>query len=121
MSWIDICAAIAAQRHCHSVVVTASIDQLSFVAPAYTGWVITLKSSVNYVHKTSMEVGVRADAENPRTGEIFHISTAYTTFVSIGSDGKPKIVPPLILESDVDRRRNSEASRRREVRLQEKK
>ena len=62
MSWMDICAAIAAQRHSRRPVVTASIDALSFVAPVYIGWIVNLKASINYVSKTSMEVGVRADA-----------------------------------------------------------
>lgn len=117
MSWIDICAAISAQRHSNCSVVTASIDQMAFVAPAYTGWVVNLKSSVNYVHKTSMEVGVRADAENPRTGETFHIASAYTTFVALGSNGKPILVPDLILDTAEERRRFNEAQTRRENRL----
>ena len=88
MSWIDIAAAIASQRHSAKEVVTASIDQLSFVAPVYKGWVVNLKASVNFVAKTSMEVGVRVDAENPKTGETFHTVSAYLTFVALGSNGK---------------------------------
>lgn len=121
MSWIDIAGAIAAQRHSNKEVVTASIDQLDFVAPVFKGWVVNLKSSVNYTSKTSMEVGVRVDAENPKTGETFHTASAYCTFVALGSNGKPIEVPELILESDEDRRRYSEAKERRAVRLQHKK
>lgn len=117
MSWIDICAAIAAQRHANCEVVTASVDHLNFVAPVYKGWVVNLKSSVNFVSKTSMEVGVRVDAENPRTGEVFHTASAYLTFVALGSDGKPRAIPSLELESEEDRRRNQSAETRRKHRL----
>lgn len=117
VSWIDIAAAIAAQRHSQSVVVTASIDQMSFVAPVYSGWIVNLLASVNYVARTSMEVGVRVDAENPRTGEKFHTASAYLTFVSLGPDGKPVPVPALQLETAADERRHSEAQLRRESRL----
>lgn len=121
MSWIDIAAAIAAQRHCNKEVVTASIDRLDFVAPVYKGWVVNLKSSVNFTSKTSMEVGVRVDAENPKTGETFHTASAYLTFVAIGSDGKPTPIPQLELENDEDRRRFARAQERRSVRLKERK
>ncbi len=117
MAWIDIAAAIAAQRHSNKSVVTASIDQLNFLAPVYKGWVVNLVASVNFVSKTSMEVGVRVDAENPQTGEHFHTASAYLTFVALGSDGKPTRVPELILETEEDRRRSADAQHRREVRL----
>lgn len=117
MSWIDIAAAICAQRHCNKEVVTASIDELSFVAPVYKGWVVNLKASVNFVAKTSMEIGVRVDAENPKTGETFHTSSAYMTFVCLGSNGKPAPVPELVLETDSDRRRHEAARLRREERI----
>lgn len=120
MSWIDIAGAIAAQRHCKRDVVTASIDDLHFVAPVYKGWVVNLKASVNYVSRTSMEVGVRVDAENPRTGETFHTSSAYLTFVALNAHGKPTEVPQLILETDHERRRAEDAKRRREFRLKRK-
>ena len=117
MAWIDIAAPIAAQRHSNKSVVTASIDQLNFLAPVYKGWVVNLVASVNFVSKTSMEVGVRVDAENPQTGEHFHTASAYLTFVALGSDGKPTRVPELILETEEDRRRSADAQHRREVRL----
>lgn len=120
MSWIDIAAAISAQRHSHRPVVTASIDALNFVAPAYTGWVINLKASVNFVSRTSMEVGVRVDAENPIEGKFHHVASAYATFVALGDDGKPCPVPKLILETDEQKRRYEDAKRRREVRLANK-
>lgn len=118
MSWIDICGAISAQRHSQCDVVTASVDDLHFIAPVYKGWVVNLKAGVNYVSKTSMEVGVRVEAENPRTGDIFHTSSAYLTFVAIGKDGKPVPVPPLLLETDEERRRHQDAQTRRSLRLQ---
>lgn len=118
MSWIDIAAAIAAQRHSQSEVVTASLDALDFVAPVYVGWVVNLKASVNYAGRTSMEVGVRVDAENPRTGESHHTASAYLTFVAIDKDRNPKAVPPLKPESDDEQRRYEAAQRRRAMRLQ---
>lgn len=118
MSWIDISAAIAAQRHSGRDVVTASIDQLSFIAPIRRGWVVNLKASVNFVSRTSMEIGIRVEAENPKTSEIFHTASAYMTFVALGSDGKPMQVPQLILEDEVERRRFKNAQNRRERRLQ---
>lgn len=117
MSWIDIAAAIAAQRHSSKEVVTASMDSLSFIAPVYKGWVVNLKASVNFTSRTSMEVGVRVEAENPKTGEVFHTASAYTTFVALGSNGKPTAVPELILETDDEKRRFAAAQRRREQRL----
>ncbi len=117
MSWIDIAAAIAAQRHSNKDVVTASIDRLDFVAPVFKGWVVNLKASVNYTSKTSMEVGVRVDAENPKTGETFHTASAYTTFVALGSNGKPSEVPDLILETEVEKRRFQDGLKRRQDRV----
>ena len=121
MSWIDIAAAIAAQRHSSRPVVTASIDALNFVAPVYVGWIVNLKASVNYVSRTSMEVGVRADAENPIAGTSFHIATAYLTFVGLDDYGKPMTVRPVLPETDDERRRFKDAERRRRLRLEARK
>ena len=121
MSWIDIAAAIAAQRHSNCEVVTASVDALHFVAPVYKGWVVNLKANVNFVSKTSMEIGVRVDAENPRTGEKFHTASAYLTFVALGNDGKPAAVPGLKAETDDQRRRMREGEQRRKHRLERRK
>lgn len=118
VSWIDIAAAIAAQRHSSQPVVTASIDALDFVAPVHLGWVVNLKASVNYAGKTSMEIGVRVDAENPITGESFHTASAYLTFVAIGSNGKPRAVPPVLPESVEEKRRYQAAQKRRQIRLE---
>jgi acyl-CoA hydrolase len=118
MSWVDICAAIAAQRHCGMPVVTASIDALDFVAPVYKGWVVNLKASVNYVSRTSMEVGVRVDAENPMDKKVFHTASAYLTFVALGPDGKPTPVPALKTETPEQVRRCKAAEQRRQARIE---
>jgi acyl-CoA hydrolase len=118
MSWVDIAAAICAQRHSSQPVVTASIDALNFVAPVHLGWVVNLRASLNYAGKTSMEVGVRVDAENPITGEKFHTASAYLTFVALGSNGKPRGVPPVLPESADEKRRFAAAQERRRIRLE---
>ncbi len=117
MSWIDIAAAISAQRHSSRPVVTASIDALNFIAPVYKGWIVNLLASVNYVSNTSMEVGVRVQAENPIQNRTFHTASAYLTFVALGDDGKPTKVPRLSPESVSEKRRYEAAKIRREHRL----
>jgi acyl-CoA hydrolase len=117
MAWIDICGAIAAQRHSNKDVVTASIDQLNFIAPVKKGWVVNLKASVNYTSRTSMEVGIRVDAENTLSSESFHTASAYMTFVALGSDGKPSVIPTLDLLTDTEKRRFADGKKRREQRL----
>jgi acyl-CoA hydrolase len=121
MSWVDIAAAICAERHCHRQVVTASVDALSFLAPIKLGWIVTLKSSINYVWKTSCEVGVKVTAENPRSGESFHTATAYVTMVALDSNGRPTLMPPIVPETDDQKRRYEEAKARRISRLELKK
>ena len=119
VSWIDIAAAVCAQRHSNKVVVTASLDQMNFIAPAYTGWVINLKASVNMVSTTSMEIGVRVDAENPMMQHVHHLASAYLTFVALDQKrGKPTPVPPLLPETADEKRRQAEAQERRRRRLQ---
>ena len=120
VSWIDIAAAIAAQRHSHMPVVTASIDAMNFVAPVYKGWIVNLRASVNFVSKTSMEVGVRVDAENPIMGKTFHTASAYLTFVALGKDGRPSLVPPIKPETPEQVRRYKAAEKRRQLRLQQR-
>ncbi|MGE0528709.1 MAG: acyl-CoA thioesterase [Bdellovibrionales bacterium] len=120
MSWIDIAAAISAQRFCQMPVVTASIDALSFVAPVYKGWVVNLKASVNFSARTSMEVGVRVDAENPIQKKVFHTASAYLTFVALGFDGKPAQVPPVLAETPEQLRRFQAAQSRRQSRLEQR-
>lgn len=118
MSWIDIAGAISAQRHSNRNVVTASIDRLSFVAPVRVGWVVNLRASVNFVSRTSMEVGVRVDAENPVTGEQFHTASAYLTFVSLDAHGKPVVTAGILPETEDQKRRYDAAKIRRQRRLQ---
>src|SRR3954463_9101421 len=88
IGWIDICAAVAAQRHCRQVVVTASMDDLHFHAPVKVGWTLMLHSRVIAAFRTSMEVGVTAVAENPLTGEKHLATSALLTFVAVTADGK---------------------------------
>lgn len=117
MSWIDIAGAIAAGRHARRVVVTASLDALHFVAPVKVGHVVHIRASVNYAGKSSMEVGVRVESENPITGESYHTATAYTTFVALDESGKPTPVPRLIPEMPEEIRRYEQAKKRRESRI----
>ena len=117
MHLIDIAGALAATRHSNSHVVTASVDYMDFRFPIDVGEWIVLKSSVNRVFRTSMEVGVKVFAENVLTGEQKHTSSAYVTFVAIDHNRKPKPVPPLILETVGDQRRYDEAGDRRRMRL----
>ncbi|MCA1960183.1 MAG: acyl-CoA thioesterase, partial [Desulfomonile sp.] len=100
--------------------VTASIDRLDFHNPVYVGDLLILKASLNLVGRTSMEVGVRVEAENLRTGEVRHTASAYLTFVALDPNGAPAEVPPLILQTDEERRRNCEAQIRRQNRLKER-
>ncbi len=117
MSLIDIAAAMAAGRHARSVVVTASIDALHFIAPVKLGEYIHIRASVNYTGHTSMEIGVRVDKENPLTGEMKHTATAYLTFVSLDSKGKPKPIPPIQPTTEEEMRRYREAEHRRKTRV----
>lgn len=121
MKHIDSAAGVAAFRHARCNVVTASIDRLDFIRPAYVGNLLILKASVNLVGSSSMEVGVRAEAEDLMTGSIHHIASAYLTFVALGADGKPQKVPPLALRSGEEKRRHRMAQQRRRSRLAEKK
>jgi acyl-CoA hydrolase len=120
MKHIDSTAGIVAARHACSNVVTASIDRLDFHSPVYIGDLLTIKACVNMVGKTSVEVGVRVEAENFLTGKVRHTASAYLTFVALNPEGKPMAVPLLILESEEEMRRNREAQARRELRLAEK-
>ena len=117
MQWIDIAASVAAMRHSGGPVVTASIDGLQFLTPIHVGEVVTLRASVNYAGRTSMEIGVRVDAENMNTGERRYTTKAYLTFVALDVAGRPRQVPELELESDEDRRRHADGKARRQGRL----
>jgi len=118
---IDEAAGVVAARHARSNVVTASIDRMDFHNPVFVGDVLFFAASLNLVGKTSMEIGVRVEAENLITGVVRHAASAYLTYVALDAQGKPQEVPPLILESEDEQRRNREARERRAVRLAEKK
>ena len=121
LNLIDNQAGIVALRHCRTAVVTASIDKMDFLTPVHVGELLVLKASVNYTGRTSLEVGVRVEAENLRTGERRKTGSAYLTFVAIDDKGNPIPVPPVIPETDEEKRRYHEAKQRRELRLQARK
>jgi acyl-CoA hydrolase len=116
----DEVAGIAAVRHCGSRVVTVAMDRMTFLHPVYVGHLVTVKATVNAVWRTSMEVGVRVEAENIRTGEVTHTSTAYLTMVALDEEGQPTEVPPLAPETPDEHRRAREAQLRRDNRLAER-
>lgn len=120
MHWMDIAAALAASRHCNNVAVTAAVDDMNFHQPIQLGNIVRLKASVNRAFNTSMEVGVKVEVENIKTGENVHSHSAYLTFVSIDEiTKKPVKVPEIIPETEVEKRRYIQAAQRREQRLSE--
>ena len=120
MHWIDLAGALAAHRHSRAYAVTASIDHLDFVTPVHVGDMVILQSSVNRAFRTSMEVGVRAIVENYISGTHRHVSSAYLTFVAVDKEGKRLQVPPLVPETEEEKRRYEDAGRRRELRRAER-
>lgn len=118
MAWIDVCAGIAAARHARRVAVTVSMDDLHFRSPIYLGEVAILKAQVNRAWHTSMEVGVKVEAENALTGERRHCSSAYLTFVALDEHGRRVSIPELLPESADEQRRFGEAEERRTIRLE---
>ena len=120
MGWIDICAAVSAQRHSRQVVVTASMDDLHFHAPIKVGFQVILRARIIAAFKTSMEIGVTVHAENPLTGERQLTTTALLTFVALDAEGRKLPVPPLAVESEVERLAAEEAQVRRGERLAKK-
>lgn len=118
MQYMDLCAAMSAYKFARTAVVTASVDRLDFLAPARVGDMLILKSSVNYNRNSSMEVGVRIDAENVKTGKTRHTASAYLTFVSLDESGKPQKVNNIIAESDDEIRRYKEAKIRHAQRIE---
>ncbi len=117
---IDESAGVVAARHTRTNVVTASIDRMDFLHPIFVGDLLFFKASLNYVGRTSMEIGVRVEAENLMTGEVRHAASAYLTYVALDKAGRPAEVPRLIVETDEERRREREAHERREQRLAER-
>ena len=120
MKVCDEAAGIAAIKHSRCRVVTAAMDRMAFLEPVRVGDLLTLRASVNAVWRTSMEVGVRVEAENPRTGEVRHTNSAYLTMVALDDDGRPVAVPPLATETPVQERRAREAQVRRANSLAER-
>jgi acyl-CoA hydrolase len=120
MRLCDEAAGIAAIRHCGLRIVTAAVDRMTFVSPIHIAELVTCRAKVNAAWTTSMEVGVRVEAENPRSGEVRHTSTAYLTMVALDENGRPTPVPALVPESDDEMRRQREAELRRANRLAER-
>lgn len=113
MGLVDQAAYAAAIRHARTPVVTVCVDHLTFLRPIFIGDVITVKASVNYVGRTSIEVGVRVETERLATGEVEHVGSAYLTMVALDERGQPLPVPPLLPETETDQRRFLEAQERR--------
>ncbi|MFC1574791.1 acyl-CoA thioesterase [Gemmatimonadota bacterium] len=117
LSMVDRAAGVSAMRYSRCPCVTVSIDRVDFREPIFAGQFVTCNARVNYVGRTSMEIGVRVEAENLFTGEKRHTNTCFLTFVAIDGDHRPTPVPPLKLETEEDRKRFREGQRRREVRM----
>ena len=118
MKLIDECAGAAAGRHARLRVVTAWVDELSFLAPVFVGNLVTAMASVNDVGTKSLEIGCRVEAEDVLTGKVVHVSSAYLVYVAIGNDGRPVPIPPLIAETDEEKSRMTAAKLRRQRRSQ---
>jgi acyl-CoA hydrolase len=119
MHWIDVAGAMAAHRHSRNYVVTASVDHMDFWVPVHVGDLVILRSSVNRVFRTSMEVGVKVWVENYILDNCQHVSSAYLTFVAVDGGGRHLAVTAVIPESDEQRRRYEDARRRRDIRRDE--
>lgn len=117
VQWIDICASVAAQRHCRQIVVTASMDDLHFLAPIQVGMIVLLHATVNRAWHTSVEVEVQVDSEDPLSGDRRHCMSAYLTFVALGADGHPAPVPPVMPMTPDEKARYEAADERRRQRL----
>lgn len=117
MHLVDLAAAMAAMRHSRRPVVTLSVDQLQFLQPVHIGELIVLRSSVNRVFRTSMEVGVKVMTEKLMTGEQRHTCSAYLTFVALDENRRPTAIAPVTPETEEEKRRYREAGERREYRL----
>jgi uncharacterized protein (TIGR00369 family) len=120
MKLIDMAAGAVAARHARANAVTASVERLDFHYPVFVGDLVTARASLNFVGRTSMEIGVRVETENPLTGQVHHTSSAYLTFVALDGNGRPMPLPPLIVKTGEEKRQNLEAKARRGLRLKEK-
>lgn len=117
MRLVDTAAGIAATRHARRRVVTAAMDDMSFLSPVYIGDLVTVEAMVNDAHRSSMEIGVRVDVETVPTGEKRRVASAHLVFVGLDQSGRPAPVPPVVAETDEERRRQAQARVRREQRL----
>lgn len=117
MKLVDTAAGLAAMKHCGGPAVTVAMDEMSFLAPVHVGDTLTVVASVNDAGRTSLEVGVSVESEQVVTGKRTHTSSAYLVFVALDEDGKPRPVPPVLAETEVQRRRQREAKIRRETRM----
>ncbi|HUO52836.1 MAG TPA: acyl-CoA thioesterase [Gemmatimonadaceae bacterium] len=120
LSMMDRCAAVSAIRHTRSACVTVSVDRVDFREPIHLGELVTMKSSVNYTGRTSLEIGIRVDCENLTTGVRRHTNSCYMTFVAVDGNGRPIPVPPVIPETPLEKRRYAAAAERRRRRLEER-
>ena len=118
LGMIDRVGAVAAIRHARRVCVTVSVDQVDFREPIHLGELVTMQAMVNYVHRTSLEVGVRVEAENLVTGVKRHTNSCYLTYVAIDDAGRPTEVPPVVAETEEEERRFRAAERRRGQRIE---
>ncbi len=116
MRYMDEIAAIVAWRHAGTNVVTASVDRMNFYAPVYVGNLLILKATVNYVGTTSMEIGVRIEAQDPTTRKGTHTSSCYLTYVALDENGKPTPIPGLLVKTPDEKRRFKQALTRRRLR-----
>lgn len=117
---IDTAGGVVAKKHSRTNIVTASIDRMAFKEPAYMGELLTFKASLNHVGRSSMEIGVRVEAENLSTGEVRHTNSAYLTYVALDENARPTAVPPLKVEGETAERRFKEAELRRQMRQKER-
>ena len=117
LGMMDRVASVSAIRHAQRVCVTVSVDGVAFREPIHVGELVTMLASVNYVHRTSLEVGVRVESENILTGVKRHTNSCYLTFVAIDENGHPVPVPPLLPETDEERSRHRTAEGRRAQRI----
>jgi uncharacterized protein (TIGR00369 family) len=120
MRLVDTAAALAAIKHSGGVALTVGIDEMTFLEPVQIGEVVVLRACVNDVGRTSMECGVRVEAEDPLTGIVRHVNSAYLVFVAVDAEGRPRPVSPIVAESGDERRRQREAKLRRERRIEHK-
>ncbi len=117
MKLVDEAGALTAMKHARHIVVTVAMDSMEFLSPVHVGDLVSLNASVNYIGRTSMEIGIRVEAENVITGQVTHTNSAYAVYVALDASGRPVPVPPVILETEQDRRRWEEGAARQQHRL----